>query len=73
MGARAPWIKPVSPPIEKRKMKARQKRSGGSRTMEPLCKVATQLKTLIALGIATKKVRREKRRSAKSLWPLTNM
>ena len=45
----------------------------GSSTIDPLCKVATQLKTLIALGTATKKVRREKRISAKSLCPLTNI
>ena len=41
--------------------------------MEPLYKVATQLNTLMAEGMATTKVRKENTRTAVSLIPLTNM
>ena len=47
--------------------------SGGSSRIEPWYIVANQLKTLIADGIATMKVRNEKTSTAMSLMPLVYM
>jgi hypothetical protein len=69
----APCIKPVKPPIEKRKINARAYNIGGSSEIDPLYKVAVQLKTLIALGIATRKVRSEKTNWPLSLIPTANI
>ena len=46
---------------------------GGLTSMEPLYSVAVQLKTLMALGTATRNVRSEKIRFAVSDMPLVNM
>jgi len=54
-------------------MKPSEKSSGGSRLMEPLYMVESQLKTLMAEGMATTKVRKEKSSTALSLMPLVNM
>ncbi len=73
LSASAPCIKPVRPPMENRKMKESAKSMGGSRSIEPLYRVAIQLKTLMAEGTATRKVSNEKITSAVSLMPLVNM
>ena len=66
-------MSPVSPPIEKRKMNDRAKSSGESTSIDPLYRVATQLKTYTPLGTATRKVMNEKTIRAVSLMPLVNM
>lgn len=43
---------PVSPPIVKRKMKPKAQSIGGSHLIVPPCSVASQLKTLIPVGMA---------------------
>lgn len=43
---------PVSPPIVNRKMKPRAHSIGGSHLIIPPCRVASQLNTLIPVGIA---------------------
>ena len=47
--------------------------SGVFKLIEPLYKVAIQLKTFIPLGTATKKVKNEKTSLAVSLIPLVNI
>lgn len=43
---------PVRPPMVKRKMKPRAHSIGGSHLMVPPCSVASQLKTLMPVGMA---------------------
>lgn len=43
---------PVKPPIVKRKIKPSAHSIGGSHLMVPPCSVASQLKTLMPVGIA---------------------
>lgn len=43
---------PVRPPIVNRKIKPRAHSIGGSHLIVPPCKVASQLKTLIPVGMA---------------------
>lgn len=45
-------IIPVSPPMVNRKMNPRAHNIGGSHLMVPPCNVASQLKTLIPVGMA---------------------
>ncbi len=57
----------------KRKTNARANNMGDRSSTDPLYRVATQLKTLMALGMDTRKVSREKTTMANSLMPLVNM
>lgn len=43
---------PVRPPIVNRKMNPRAHRMGGSHLIVPPCRVASQLKTLMPVGMA---------------------
>lgn len=43
---------PVRPPIVNKKMKPRAQSIGGSHLIVPPCRVASQLKTLMPVGIA---------------------
>lgn len=43
---------PVRPPMVNRKIKPRAHRIGGSHLIVPPCRVASQLNTLIPVGIA---------------------
>src|SRR4030067_594505 len=70
---RAPRYIPVSPPTTKRKMKVRAYSMGDSKVIDPRYIVASQLKTLIAVGMATEYVRREKMIAAVPDIPVTNM
>ena len=58
--ASEPKVNPVKPPIVKRKIKEMAYKSGGLRSTDPPYIVESQLNTLMALGMATKNVRREK-------------
>ena len=71
--ASAPLIRPVRPPMANSAMKVRANTIGGSSLIEPLYIVATQLKTLMPLGMATRNVSRENSIRAVSLMPLVNM
>src|SRR6266699_2940238 len=64
---------PVRPPTVNRPMKPSAYSIGASNEIEPLYKVAVQLKTLTADGIATRKLSSEKIIPAYGDWPLTNM
>jgi hypothetical protein len=55
-----PRVRPVKPPIINRKINEIAYRRGGFRSIDPPYIVETQLNTLMALGIATIKVRNEK-------------
>ncbi len=59
--------------MQNRKMKVSANSIGGWMSIEPLYRVDTQLNTLIALGMATRKVSSEKMTSAISPIPLVNM
>ena len=61
------------PPMVKRPMNPSAYSMGVWNEMEPLCRVAVQLKTLIADGIATRKLKIENTIPAYIDWPLTNM
>src|SRR5215472_10390332 len=65
--------RPVSPPMVKRPIKPRAYSIGASYEIEPRYRVAVQLNTFTADGIATKKLRTENTRPAYSAWPVTNM
>ena len=56
-----------------RKMKINAKHIGGASLIEPLYIVASQLKTLMAEGIATVNVKALKIMPTSGDWPLTNM
>ena len=53
-------MRPVRPPMEKRKMNEKRKKQRRVDWMEPLYRVATQLKILTPVGTATRKVMKEK-------------
>src|SRR5215470_18396222 len=57
----------------KRPIKPRAYSIGASYEIEPRYRVAVQLNTFTADGIATKKLRTENTRPAYSAWPVTNM
>ena len=56
-----------------RPMKASAYSIGASNWIDPLCRVAVQLKTLIADGTATMKLMKENTRLASNDCPVTNM
>ncbi len=64
---------PVRPPILKLKTNPKANNMAGVSSMEALYSVAIQLKTLMAVGMATKKVRKEKMMEAISDIPEANM
>src|SRR5262245_20889742 len=64
---------PVSPPIVNSPRKPSAYSIGASNEIEPRCRVAIQLKTFTAEGIATRNESSEKTTPAYSDWPLTNM
>ena len=68
--ARAARKIPVSPPIEKTQMKISAYHIGVFSTTDPLYIVTSQLKTLIADGIATLKVIALKIMLSNADWPL---
>ena len=70
---RSPRNRPVSPPIVKSRIKPSAYSIGASNEIVPLCKVASQLNTLIADGTATMKLKKENTRAEKTLSPATNM
>jgi len=59
--------------MRKLKINANAKSNGTWISIEPLYRVATQLNTLTAVGIATKKVKMEKIIAAGPLIPEVNM
>src|SRR6266542_6997443 len=63
---------PVSPPIVNRPMKPKAYSIGESHDTEPLYKVAVQLKTFTADGIATNMLMIENNSPAYVDWPETN-
>ena len=71
--ARVPRCSPVSPPIVKRKMKANAKHIGVVKLIDPLYMVASQLKTLMADGTDTVKVRALKMMVVIGPIPAVNM
>ena len=70
---KTPCITPVKPPIENWKMNASTKSIGVESSIDPLYRVAVQLKTLIALGIATIIVSNEKINCPVLLIPAVNI
>src|SRR5271156_4643593 len=64
---------PVKPPMVNSPIKPSAYSIGASYEIEPLYKVAVQLNTLIAEGIATRKLNTEKISPAYTDWPVTNM
>src|SRR5438046_2022217 len=64
---------PVKPPMVNRPMKPNAHSMGASRMMDPRYSVAVQLNTLIADGMATKKLKSEKIKPAYTEMPATNM
>lgn len=64
---------PVSPPIVKRKMKPRAHSIGGSHLIVPPCSVASQLKTLMPVGIAMIMVADVKYARVSTSIPTVNM
>jgi hypothetical protein len=64
---------PVRPPMVNRPMKPKAYSIGVSYETLPLNSVAVQLKTLMADGIATRKLRNEKISPAYTDCPLTNI
>lgn len=64
---------PVSPPIVKRKIKPRAHRIGGSHLIVPPCSVASQLNTLIPVGMAMIMVADVKYARVSTSIPTVNM
>lgn len=64
---------PVRPPMVNRKMNPRAHSIGGSHLMVPPCNVASQLKTLIPVGIAMIMVAEVKYARVSTSIPTVNM
>lgn len=64
---------PVRPPIVKRKMKPRAHSIGGSHLMVPPCSVASQLNTLMPVGMAMIIVAEVKYARVSTSIPTVNM